>query len=424
MSTTVDGATLDQWFKDIYKDGYVSLMPDNTKLIKMIPFNRRSMPGEKVKAGVVTQRSNGFTYGGTQNRAFTLITPEAMETRAAQVSPNQIVLREFVSMATATRAKDSKQAFGEAMSLVIENMMESFGNRLEISNLYGGIELATFTAKTTPVTNSLQLTIPASEWAVGLWCGMEGSLYNFYVGSTLLGGATPLSADSIGTLTAVDTENYKVTFSFTATGYAAVNGATITAVAAYFAGSYDMEQVGLHKITANTGTLFGINATEYSLWQSVQQSITGALTTGKLNRYIAKSVGKGLSEDIDCFVNPVTWTDLTQDVLAQRLFDSSYDQGKAVVGSKTLDFVSQSGKVSIIPHNMVKQGYAYAGPTKRLERIGSTDVTMANAGNNGERIFLNLPDNNGFELRAFSDQSLFTTKPGLFGQISGITNGV
>jgi hypothetical protein len=182
---------------------------------------------------------------------------------------------------------------------------------------------------------------------------------------------------------------------------------------------------GLDRICTNTGTLFNISAVDYSLWKSTQYGITGALTVGKVNRLISRMVGKGLSEDIELLVNPDTWTDMIQDVIAQRLFDQSYDEGKAKVGSKTLEFVSQSGRIQVIPHNMVKAGKAYAGAiSKRLERVGSSDITMKHPGYSEEKIFLNLPSNNGFELRGYSDQSLFTKKPGLFGVISGITNGV
>lgn len=421
---SVDGATLDQWFKDIYQEGYTSLLPNNSKLYRMIKWNDRELMGEKIAAGVVTQRSNGFTYGGTSNTAFDLIAPVPMQTRRAEVSPNQIVLREYIAMATASRGASSAQAFGETVGLVVENMMESFGNRLEISLLYGGKSLAAFTAKSTPSANALTFTISDAEWAVGLWTGMEGSNYNIYSGSTCLGNTDPLNADAIGSLLSVDTDNKQITIQFTATGYTAVNAATVTAVDIYFAGSYNKEMAGLDKICTNTGTLFNISAADYSLWKSTQYSITGALTVGKVNRLIARMVGKGLSEDIQLLVNPDTWTDMIQDVIAQRLFDSSYDEGKAKVGSRTLEFVSQSGKIEVIPHNMVKAGKAYAGAmVKRLERVGSSDITMKHPGYSEEKIFLNLPSNNGFELRGYSDQSLFTKKPGLFGVFSGIVNG-
>lgn len=421
---SVDGATLDKWFKDIYMEGYTSLLPNNSILYRMVRWNSRELMGEKIAAGVITRRSSGFTYGGTDNTAFDLLKPKPMQTRRAEVFPNQIVLREYIAMATATRGASSAQAFGETVGLVVDNMMESFGNRLEIGLLYGGVSLATFSAKSNPAANQLKFTIPASEWAVGLWTGMEGSVYNFYENTTLLGSTDPLSANAIGTLEEVDTDTRQVTFQFDATGFAAVNGAVLADISIYFAGSYNKEMSGLDKITSNDGTLFNISAVQNSLWKSTQQTITGALTAGKINKVIAKMVGKGLSEDVDILVNPDTWSDMIQDVLAQRFFDSSYDASRAKVGAKSLEFVSQNGMVRAIPHNMVKSGKAYIGPiSKRMERVGSTDITMNHPGYENERIFLNLPDNNGFELRAMSDQSLFTRKPGLFARIDGIQNG-
>lgn len=138
-------------------------------------------------------------------------------------------------------------------------------------------------------------------------------------------------------------------------------------------------------------------------------------------------VGKGLAEDIELLVNPITWTDMAQDVLAQRMFDSSYDSTKAVLGAAKLEFVSQSGKVTVIPHNMVKQSKAYMGPiSKRMERTGSTDITMTQPGgiDGQQRVFIYSQQYHGFEVRAQSDQSLFTKTPGKFSVISGIQNGV
>jgi hypothetical protein len=109
------------------------------------------------------------------------------------------------------------------------------------------------------------------------------------------------------------------------------------------------------------------------------------------------------------------------------LFDSSYDSGKAVLGAAKLEFVSQSGKVTVIPHNMVKQGKAYMGPiSKRMERTGSTDITMNQPGgmDGQEKIFIWSQLYHGFEVRAQSDQSLFTKTPGRFAVINGIVNGV
>lgn len=427
----VDGSKLEDFYKEIYQEGVSSLLPDNIKLYKMINFNNRDLAGDAIKAGVVVARSNGFTFGGQQIAAYKLGGVAPMQTRTASIRPNSIVLQELIAAQAATRGMSSAQAFSDVVGLVIENMMESFAACVEQSLLYGGTSLALFSAASTSglPTNQIQFTVTDAEWAVGNWVGFEKGVYNFVDKSTglVIGSTDPLSEDATATLEYVDTDSYKLTFSFNTAGFTAVSAVSTSDLEIYRRGAYNQDMYGLDKITSNTGTLFGINASEFTLWRSTQYGITGSLTTGKLNQAIAKMVGKGLAEDIELLVNPITWTDMAQDVLAQRMFDSSYDSTKAVLGAAKLEFVSQSGKVTVIPHNMVKQSKAYMGPiSKRMERTGSTDITMTQPGgiDGQQRVFIYSQQYHGFEVRAQSDQSLFTKTPGKFSVISGIQNGV
>ena len=427
----VDGSKLEDFYKEIYQEGVSSLLPDNIKLYKMIGFNSRDLAGDAVKTGVVVARSNGFTFGGQQNAAYKLGGVAPMQTRTAFIRPNSIVLQELIASTAATRGMSSAQAFTDVIGLVIENMMESFASCVEQSLVYGGSSLALFSSYTTSglPTNQVKFTVTDAEWAVGNWVGFEKGVYNFVDKSTglVIGSTDPLSEDATAILEYVDTDSYQLTFSFNTAGFTALTAVSSSNLEVYRRGAYNQDMYGLDRITANTGTLFGINAAEFTLWKSTQYGITGSLTTGKLNQAIARMVGKGLSEDIELLVNPITWTDMAQDVLAQRLFDSSYDSGKAVLGAAKLEFVSQSGKVTVIPHNMVKQGKAYMGPiSKRMERTGSTDITMNQPGgmDGQEKIFIWSQLYHGFEVRAQSDQSLFTKTPGRFAVINGIVNGV
>jgi hypothetical protein len=427
----VDGSKLENFFKEIYQNGISSLLPDNIKLYKMIGFNSRELAGNAINAGVVVARSNGFTFGGQQNAAYKLGGVAPMQTRTASIKPNSIVLQELIASTAATRGMSSAQAFTDVIGLVLENMMESFSSCVEQSLLYGGVTLAQFTSYTTSglPTGQIKLRVTDPEWGVGNWVGFEKGVYNFVDKSTglVLGSTDPLSEDATAVLEYVDSDTYDLTFSLNATGLAAVVAVSASNLEIYRRGAYNQDMFGLDKITSNTGTLFGISAAEFSLWKSVKYGITGSLTTGKLNQAIAKMVGKGLGEDIEMLVNPITWTDMAQDVLAQRMFDQSYESGKAVLGSAQLEFVSQSGRVSVIPHNMVKQGKAYLGPiSKRMERTGSTDITMTQPGgmDGMDKIFIWSQLYHGFEVRAQSDQSLFTKTPGRFAVIDGIVNGV
>jgi hypothetical protein len=121
---------------------------------------------------------------------------------------------------------------------------------------------------------------------------------------------------------------------------------------------------------------------------------------------------KGLTEeDVVCLVNPKHWNKLMTDQAAKRQYDSSYSSEKMENGSKSLIFYGQNGKIEIHASLFVKEGFAYIFPPAELERIGSSDITFERPGFPG-KFFKEMESANGYELRAYSDQALFTSAPG------------
>jgi hypothetical protein len=145
--------------------------------------------------------------------------------------------------------------------------------------------------------------------------------------------------------------------------------ADITAINAAPAGGYVRfytagtngadEAVGLDKIFTNTGTLFGIDAAVYSLWQANVFPVGGALTLAKIQEGVAIAAQRGLSEDVSLYVNPTVWQDLSSEQVAFRMFDSSYSAKKAANGFEALEFYSQNGKITVYAHKYVKEGEAF-----------------------------------------------------------------
>jgi hypothetical protein len=80
-------------------------------------------------------------------------------------------------------------------------------------------------------------------------------------------------------------------------------------------------------------------------------------------------------------------------------------------GSNNLVFFGQNGKIEIHASLFCKEGYAYVFPPKELERIGSSDITFERPGMEG-KFFREMESANGYELRAYTDQALFTSAPG------------
>jgi hypothetical protein len=100
------------------------------------------------------------------------------------------------------------------------------------------------------------------------------------------------------------------------------------------------------------------------------------------------------------------------DLAAKRQFDSSYSEKEQKQGTQSIKFYGQNGTIEVQASLFCKQGFAYVYPKDELERIGSSDVTFEQPGMEGK--FFRLMDSaNGYELRAYCDQALFSPAIGM-----------
>jgi hypothetical protein len=399
-------------FKEVYGDKLKDLVPDGVMLYNMIPFvGKDKATGNLYHQPVILGQEHGFSYGGTAGDAFTLNEAIAAQVKDSQVQGYEFLLRSKLSYGAVARSMNSKSAFESATKLVVANMIKSFAKRIEVMIIYGQSGLASITTGT-DISGSV-ITIPAAQWAPGIWSGSV----NMKV--ALVDDGTPTLQDEL-TITAVDLEARQLTFSGSVAN--ASGAATLFHKGAVDGSGASREFAGLHKIMTNTGTLFNISATTYDLWRSVEHSASsGALSFAKIQKAIAKSVAKGLDEDVVCLVNPKAWSDLLNDQAALRMYDSSFKPAKAENGSEGIVFYSQNGKIEIRPCNHVKEAHAFMIPVNQLMRIGSTDVTFKLPGSN-DKFFRELDGAAGYELRAYSDQALFCAMPARLTLIKDIVN--
>jgi hypothetical protein len=296
--------------------------------------------------------------------------------------------------ASASRsAEGGAKAFKQATKFLVGNMLRSVTKKLEIEMLYGQVgygEVGSVAGTT--------ITIPAKEWAPGIWAGSE----NMPIEIRDLTGATVRGTAKI---TSVDFELKTITLDTMPVG-------TVATDIIWHKGAYSNEFAGIHKIITNTGTLFNINAAQYSLFKgNTYDAGNAALSMAKVEEAIAKAVEKGLDNDVMVIVNPSVWSDLLNDQAAKRMFDSSYSSSVMENGAKELKFHGQNGVIEIIPSIYCKQGYAYVVSTDEMMRIGSSDVTFKRPGK-GDEFFRELENAAGYELRCYTDQALFCHAPG------------
>ena len=397
--------TLNGLFKEVYANDLEDLIPDGVKLLTKIPFAKKdAQVGNFYHQPVVLGQEHGVTFAQSGEDAFNLNAPVAGKIKDATVRGTQLVLRSVIGYASAARsAEGGAKAFKQATKFLIGNMLRSVTKKLEIELLYGDVGYATVgsIAGTT-------ITISTAQWAPGIWAGAEDMPIE-------IRSADGLTSRGNTSVASVDFDNQTITMSSSMAGVVATD-------VIWHKGAYGNEFAGIHKIITNTGELFGINATEFTLWKGNTFSAgSAALSFNKLQDSIARAVEKGLDSDVYVVVNPRTWADLLNDQAALRRYDSSYSSDKAESGARSIQFHGQNGMIEIVPSIYCKQGFAYVMSLDEMVRIGSTDVTFRRPGK-GDEFFRDLENSAGYELRAYTDQALFCHSPGRNVLITGIVN--
>lgn len=352
---------------------------------------------------------HGFTYGAGIQTLSDLISSEVDD---AKVRGNSLTLRTGFSYDAAANMAGSKEAFIDATKFKFMAMMESASYRLEAQMLYGDSGLGEVASTANASATSTVVTFTAASWAPGLWSGQESAELDFYTGAAIENAAGGV------TIASIDHDNKAITVTAAAADITAIDAAG-AGQDVFFRGAKGNEMVGLRSIVANTGTLYGINGANYSLWAGNSLSVGGNLTLKKIYDGQAKAVAKGLMEDSCVLVSPATFSVLANDQASLRRYNAS--PRSAENGVENLTFYGQNGQIEVISHPMVKEGEAMSFPKKHCERIGATDVTFKTPGHGGE-MFQQLSTQTGYECRLYSEQAIFLPCPAKCVYYSGITN--
>lgn len=390
--------TLNGFFKETYADKLAELIPDGVKLMNKIPFmSKDKQPGNLYHQPVILGMEHGITFATSDEDAFNLNPPVAGQVKDAQVKGNPVVMRSLLGYAAASRAAlGGQKAFMDATKFLVANMLRSMAKKLEIEMFYGQIGYAVV-----GTVSSTVLTITTAEWAPGIWAGAEGMPIEIRSsnGSTSRGNYVVASVDMTAR-------------TVTLTSSASAGGVIATDVI-WHQGAYGNEFPGVQQIlTISTGTLFNISVSTYNLFRgNSYDAQNAALSFNKLNLAAARAVEKGLDTPLYCLCNPRGWANMLNDQAALRRYDSSYSKSEGDMGSKSIKFYAQNGELEIEPSIYVKEGYCFMLSVDDWFRVGSTDMTFKRPGQ-GEEFFRDLENAAAYELRLYSDQALFCSKPG------------
>lgn len=398
--------TLTGLFKDVYENEIVNLVPESSvfqKRVKFVENDKRE--GRLLHQPVLLALPTGMTFGvGFQ----ALVTPVASTMGDAQIAGAGMTLADRITYDVAAKAASGgTRAFIEATELIVDALTQSMSKLIEIELMWGSDSHGTLGESTvhTGATTIGSITIDLAEWSAGIWSGMENINIDVYNAGVLVNTLAPI------VVTAVNVTTRVITVSGNATDIAAINTLNATALQLFPYLAFGQEMQGFYNILSNAGTIFNINAATYALWQSnTYSSLSTALNFGKVQSAVALATARGLMEDVTVFVNPRTYSNLITSQAGARRYDSSYKKNELENGTESLCFYGPNGKIEIVGHIFMKEGYAFVLPLKRCQRTGATDLTFTLPGMPGE-FFLQMPGFTAKQTLAASAEALVANYP-------------
>lgn len=377
---------------------------------------------------VVMSPEQGFTYAAPSSTPSPapMNAAVSMQMQNAVVAPYQMLARCVLDYETANRSI-ADRAFQPAALLQMTNVMEQAKTRLELSLIYGQEGIGKNASQAAVNSTTTTVTFTAATWADATFGASLNALVSFWTAAGVIIGS--VAADQVFVITKISTSTKTITVTGSVAGSTALVAMAAGGDLFYFGARTSAtvfnEMPGLSKIIGNTGVLFGIDAAAYDLWTgNTYSAAAGQLTFDKLNAAIAIAVGRGLISDVTVYVNPLTWGNLLNQQNALRHYDTSYSPSKVQNGSKSIEFYSQTGKLTIKVHPFVKPGDAFAVPTNKLHRVGSTDITFQVPGPGGKDkdMFQDLVDSAGYQYKLYTGQTLFCSSPAQLVKINNIVN--
>lgn len=411
--------TLTGLFKDVYEDKVVNLVPESSVLQKRIKFvENDKREGRILHQPVLLALPSGLTFGVG---AVALNNPIASTMGDAQISGAGMTLADRITYDVAAKAASGGvRAFVEATELVVDALTQSMSKFIEIELMWGASTLGSLgqSSVNTGSGTAVTFTIDVAEWATGIWGGLENMSIDVYKTS----GTVKVNTNAAVVITSVNPSTRLITCTANASDATAIQAEASSALQLYPYLAVGNEMSGFYTILSNSGNLFNINAGTYALWQANTYSyVSTAANFGKIQSQVALATARGLMEDVAVFVNPTTFANIVTSQSGARRYDSSYKNKEMENGSQGLTFWGPNGKIELVPHIFMKQGYNFVLPLKRCQRTGATDLTFTLPGMPGE-FFLQLPGYTAYELRCYTLQAAFLNSPykGVLG--TGIVN--
>jgi len=445
MATT-NNLDVVQLAKINYGDLNSKVLPlDDLYINQDIPFSEKERVGQSYIEAIVLGSEVGITFAGSGNELANINPAIAGAVRQATITPYISALRSVIPWQAVSRtAGGAETAFLSASKHVVKNNMISHKRFLEIAKIYGQdtakllgrVSYATATYRgvsltagagtlVSPLFGSLtfatggivaatkHILLAPGDNASGIWVGMQGVKVKQLL-------ASDLSVVAEGKLVAYDSSMGILKVDFTPIAASA----TGSHILCFEGMELSNEMIGIKKIIKNTGTLFGINAATYPLWQGNTVALGAVkLTMARLENAVANAINAGgLSGDVVCYVNPRTFHNVISTELASRQYDYSYDKKEIVSGGKAIRFAYADGDIILKGHRYVMEGDALVLRLEDWVNAGSQDIQMSIAGLPDSQIMYFLQEQMGYVFNTYSDQFMLCRAPAKQILIDGIND--
>jgi len=434
-------STVQDNFKVVYGKLNEVLISD-FQFQKDIPFQDSAKVGESYIEAFPMTFECGITFAGSGLDAYDINPAVAGTVKQSNITPSQTVLTSVIPWAVMSRSNGGGvKAFFDATKHILQNHIKSHNKFLEIARIYGqsvaglgtlnydtgvykGVSLTagagTYTLSngetlqflTGGIATTMNTSAPAGaqgailfakgQFAPQIWSGMEGVRINE------IATAAPTVIVKSGKVLGVDTDIGFIYVDFVPTAASAASSHKIS-----FEGWEDSkEMVGIQKILSNAGTLFGINASQYSLWKSSTLNLGSKRFNLKaVQKGVAQAMNRGgLDKGLTIYVSPNTFANMTADDAALRSMDATYSKANSETGSESITYYAANGKNIIKPNAMIKDGEAFGLCLEDWFRSGSTEITNSIPGLDQQLIFP-LENQTGWCFRSFSDQYIISRRP-------------
>jgi hypothetical protein len=422
-----ESSTTQSILKTVYVDPVESVIPKNQVYRNKIKFDDKAKTGEDYVGAIMLRRPQGFTVAGgaLRNTAFALNGAREGLTKKVKVVPSECVLEENIATGLMASATASENSFDPQLALIFQSVVESHDHRFEVDTIYGGASIGTGNTNTGLTPNGIH-QISKATWSPGLMGPIENSLLDVYSDAAL---TVKLNTDGPAVLSSVDIDTRTL-------GVAYASGADWTRVEAakaalYFTfyqavGSTALGVDPLLVLSAAGGTVFDLNTSLYAYASASTYSAAGALTFTKLANAVTGPASKGGMGDMDVVTNIYAWTDMMNDQAALRQYVGNYG-GTFENGADELVYHGPNGgKLTIQCDPVMKSGESHILSWEDWRTVGATMPTYKLQNSKGpdgnDMFFHNLPGNNGFGIRRYSQTGVYCRRLARQAKITGIVN--